>query len=108
MIDLKALELMVDTSLRQADKVVVDDQSVKGELWLMRNARWIYVPLEFQILYHVQKGVPFVVLFKYTNHPHGWLSTKWRTVPDTETYRKLLKKADSERSKGNVPIPLVR
>lgn len=92
-ISLKDLEAMVDSSLRLSDYVIVDDQSVKGELWIMRNSHWVYVPLEFQILYHVFGGDPFVVLFRYKE------AGVWRNVIDTALYKVLLMRADELRAK---------
>lgn len=94
-ISLRDLEAMVDSSLRMADYVVIDDHSVKGDLWLMRNSWWRYFPVEVQVLYHIFGGVPFVVLFRYRTCN----SNVWKNIKDTAGYRALLVWADSVRLK---------
>jgi hypothetical protein len=92
-INLKDLEKMVDSSLSVADSVIIDDQSVKGELWLYRNAVWVYHPYTIQIVYHVYNGEPTVIIFKSKLE----CSDKWEKLVDTDSYRKLLNKAESWR-----------
>lgn len=103
LISLRDLEAMVDSSLRLADRVVIDDQSVKGDLWLMRHAEWDYQPYSFKILYHIFRGEPFVVLFRWTAIPSGpW--SRWHNLNDTDSYRIKLQQADSERIKDSTRI----
>lgn len=89
----KDLESMIDSSLKLADKVFEDDQSVKGELWTMRSCRWLYYPYRFHVVYHVCDGVPFVMLFRFQKHS----DRSWGSVVDTETYRQILRDADAIR-----------
>lgn len=42
-----ALDAMVDSSLKAADKVV-KDKEITGELWRMRQCHWQYWPWEFE------------------------------------------------------------
>ena len=93
-IKLRDLEALVDSSLRIADRVMSDDQSVKGELWLMRHANWTYLPFSFNIVYHVLQGEVFVVLFTYEAKVPGKVP---KPIPDTDTYRKLIVAADNWR-----------
>lgn len=92
-ISLVELEALLDSSLRLADKVNFDDQSVKGECWLMRNALWVYRPLKIQLSYHVVNGIPSIILFQYKI-----LDLKpdinWISIVDTNAYRSLLQSAD--------------
>lgn len=97
-IGLRELEEMVDSSVRVADKVIEDDQSVKGELWIMRSALWIYYPFEFHIVYHVFHGAPFVLFFRY-KFQKVYANSRWEDLRDTKAYRKCLVYADSVRSK---------
>lgn len=90
----KVMEDMVDSSLKVADRVFEDDQSLKGELWLMRNARWKYKPYQFQVVYHVICGGMFVVLFRYSLLK-GQMA--WLNITDTDTYREVLLSADKWR-----------
>jgi len=73
---------------------VEDNQSLQGEIWLMRNARWEYLPFRFQVVYHVIKGGLFVVLFRYS--PLVGKDT-WLNIPDTDQYRDILTTADKWR-----------
>lgn len=94
-IALKALEEMVDSSLRLADQILTDDQSVRGELWWMRQAMWLYRPYIFQLVYHVEKDKPEVLLFSHMMEPP--VIDNWHSIIDTDSYRKLLRKADQWR-----------
>lgn len=91
-ITLKELEEMVDSSCRVADKVIEDDQTVQGELWLMRSTLWLYWPYKFHCIYHVLKGSPFILLFRWTCY-----DKIWHPINDTDSYRKLLVDADKWR-----------
>lgn len=93
----RELEAMVDSSLRVADKVVTDDQSLRGELWTMRNAIWTYWPFQFQIVYHLLGGEPFTMLFHYRNSLISGLWTTWKQIRETKDYQKLLTEADIAR-----------
>lgn len=90
MILLAELERMVDDSLRIADQVMMDDQSLYGEIYLMRNAIWVYRPYVFQICYTVKNGEPLVLTFQYS--PEA--PKLWKSLADTDQYRKVLKEAD--------------
>jgi len=96
-ITLKELEEMVDSSCRNADKVQEDDQSVYGELWLMRSALWHYWPFDFHIVYHVFHGSAFVMLFRYRRSD----AVFWEPVSDTDTYQRMLVFADQQRQQIN-------
>jgi len=92
-ISLKDLERMVDDSLRIADNVIEDNQSLRGELWLMRNAIWEYWPYRFQILYHVYHGDAFIMMFSWKCHE--WSNDEeWASISTTKDYRTLLNRAD--------------
>lgn len=87
------LEAMVDSSLRLADQVWLDDQSVKGDMWVMRACCWVYRPYEFEMTYHLMGEVPFIVLFRYRN----MLSPVWCNLHETDEYRQILIDADKWR-----------
>jgi hypothetical protein len=78
------LNLMIDSSLRHADRVFVDNQSVKGEKWVIRHAEWEFRPFRFEIAYHLVDQVSFVLLFNVVDEVGRC------PVPDTATYRRLL------------------
>lgn len=93
------LDVMVDSSLKTADKVV-KDKEITGELWRMRHCQWFYWPWEFEVLYHVVHGMAVPLVFHYrelrdAQHP----AAGWQMVADTATYRQLLVQADEQRAK---------
>lgn len=98
----KELELMVDSSLRVADQVVEDNQTVQGELWIMRSALWMYWPYKIHCIYHILQGNPFIMLFRYVSDGRDW-----KPLNDTDSYRQLLLKADKMRLEHNRGIPLI-
>lgn len=101
-ITLRELENMVDSSCRMADKVVEDNQTVHGELWLMRSALWVYWPFNFHCVYHILKGVPFIMLFRYKLvKTDASLEGLWLPMNDTATYRSRLIDADKIRTHRN-------
>lgn len=93
-VTLRDLERMVDDSLKIADRVILDDQGLRGDLWYMRNSIWLYRPQLIQIVYHVFHGHAFVILFKYRHE----MSDTWTNILDTKYYRKILNDADVWRS----------
>lgn len=101
-ITLKELEEMVDSSCRVADQVIEDDQSVRGELWMMRSALWMYWPYKFHCIYHVLSGNPLILLFS-----HSIDGRSWKPIPDTDTYRSLLIEADKKRLAANSSDPII-
>lgn len=101
-ITLKELETMVDTSCRVADEVIEDNQKVEGELWIMRSALWLYWPYKFHCVYHVLKGNPLVMLFRWTAD-----DVSWKPINDTSNYRELLVDADKRRLSANASKPII-
>lgn len=94
-IDTKALEHMVDSSLRYSDNVIADDQSIKGEKWIYRHAHWRYVPYEFEIGYHINDSKVEVVFF---HQRWVWPNIEeWKPIATTAEYRELLFQADRVR-----------
>lgn len=98
-ITLAELDTMIDTSLKVADHVEMDDQSVFGELWIMRSALWHYHPFKIHCIYHVLDSIPFVLLFRYNRSDNNWLA-----LNDTQSYRELLVRADMWRQQTNPKI----
>jgi hypothetical protein len=99
-IRLRDLDAMVESSIRLADSVLDDKQSIKGEKWYMRQVLWLYRPYILQIAYHVEQDKPEVLLFSYMMEPQtaGEASSDiWHPLVDTEAYRKLLRQADQWR-----------
>lgn len=93
------LDALVDTSLKTADKVV-KDKEIQGELWRMRHCQWQYWPYEFEVLYHVVHGMAVPLVFHFRELLEDQLLTSgWKTVADTSSYRELLVKADEQRAK---------
>lgn len=99
-INLSELESMVDSSCRVADKVIEDNQSVYGELWLMRSALWHYWPFKVHCIYHVFQGSPFIMLFRYKENG----TQAWLPLNDTDSYKRLLKEADILRQQLNPKV----
>lgn len=94
---LPELEAMIDSSLRVADKVEIDNQSIKGEKWWFRNSIWRYTPYLFQSVYHVCGGQPFVMCFRYEDETIPDQFRASESIRDTETYQKILVRADMAR-----------
>lgn len=92
-IDLKAWEALVDSSLRIADRVDSDDQNLRGELWLMRECRWVYLPFRFRLAYHVLAGSLEIVFFMAQRAGER----KWRSMRTVDAYRDVLRQADDVR-----------
>lgn len=91
-ISARDLNHMVDSSLRVADEVRADNQSVKGEKWTMRHAEWRFGRFWFEIVYHLVDNDSFVLLF---NRVEEVGQMKQRTpIPDTDTYRRFVQIAD--------------
>lgn len=93
MIALAELERMVDDSLRIADKVFSDDQSLFGEIYTMRNALWLYRPYAFQIVYTIKNGEALVLQFQYSPE----VPKSWKPLQDTASYRRVLMEAEMWR-----------
>ena len=91
---LREFEEMVDSSLRVADRVDLDDQGAKGEQWTMRGCKWVYMPYRFRVCYHVFQDTLQIVYFQYQ---HRRFKHRWRTVTTTEKYRGILQAADRWR-----------
>lgn len=92
-VQLREFNELVDSSLRIADRRDMDDQSVKGESWILRACRWVYMPFRFRVAYHQLQGQLQVVYFQYQRLG----SYAWRSIRTTEDYRKVLKEADTIR-----------
>ncbi len=91
-VETKTFEALVDSSLRIADRVDSDEQSLKGELWLMRGCRWLYKPFRFRLGYHVLEGVLEIVYFQGQRLQPN--KGQWFSVRTTDEYRQILKDAD--------------
>lgn len=110
-ISLKELEKMIDSSLSRSDKVHFDHKEYRGEVYLWRHAHWRYFPVDFEILYRVEATGPLISKFFYRDviiDPSGHANLKdaiadtvLHNIPDTNTYRLILMKADLVRR--NVP-----
>ena len=98
----RELEEMIDSSCRVADTVIEDNQSVYGELWLMRSALWVYWPYRIHCVYHIFQGAPFIMLFSYCINE----TEDWQPIPDTSSYRQLLTEADIARSQRNPKVTI--
>lgn len=88
-ISARDLNKMVDTSLRHADRVVRDDQGIKGEKHIYRNAEWEFRPFRFEIAYHIVSDISFVLLFDSFDL-NDIIGTTRTPIVDTARYRELL------------------
>lgn len=86
---------MVDSSLRIADQVDTDAQSVKGDLWLMRACRWKYLPFRYRLAYHAIGDSVEIVYFQVQRIAPRF--GPWVPVRTVDAYCKLLRRADYER-----------
>ncbi len=110
LISLTDLERMLDSSLSASDMVHFDHKEYKGEVFLWRHAHWRYWPLDFEILYRVEKGQAVISKFFFRNLKinirgasvkDAIADTKQNRISDTSTYREILARADIIRR--NVP-----
>lgn len=90
-VTLREFEELIDSSLRIADHHKAD-RDVKGELWIMRDCRWIYLPYRFRCIYHVNRGRLAVIVFQAQR-----AGGPWRSVRTTDEYRAILMDADAAR-----------
>lgn len=89
-VTLREFDDLIDSSLSRADRVDLDDQDVKGECWILRGCKWVYMPFRFRVAYHKNNGQLSIVWFQYQRLD----SKRWKSVRTTARYRAILREAD--------------